>query len=161
MNVPLWHDAAECRNHPAAWWVIETTDDDGRHLRRLTEQNLMAEDLCRDVCPVRAQCLAWKRQRETIDRWTWPLVIIGGVRHDGRGHEVTRTERVADDTVPLAHAAQRAGVAENTMRRDLREGLLPGVQDTRGWWHIAPADLDAYRRYQRREAAAMARRKAA
>ena len=63
-----WADRGACRNHPdldkSAWFPQG---------QKVTNPNLQAERVCRNVCPVRAQCEQYGRDHDEFGIW-------GGVR---------------------------------------------------------------------------------
>jgi hypothetical protein len=75
-----WWDRAACRPYPTAWWFPEGPGE-----------GFEALAICREVCPVRAECLA-DALAEEMERTQYVMGIRGGMRQKER-NELRREAR--------------------------------------------------------------------
>lgn len=73
IQLPMWHNKAECRNYPSTWWIAE---------KAVNNHNAKNAKAVCNVCPVKAECLRWAQLIER-DQATMPG-IYGGLTQQER-----------------------------------------------------------------------------
>lgn len=124
---PHWSDQAACRGHDPEWWVV-----DGRNL---SDENLVAQAICRNQCPVRAECKA--------------AGIETGARNTIYGGEVMPVGVQTEGPLSTKQAGLLANCAAVTIRVALLKGQLRGWRTDKGW-RIDPDALDEWLRTNKR-----------